>query len=338
MKPIIAITMGDPGGIGPEIILKSLPQVQTRRAITFVIGALKVFQKTAERIHLPCQLHEVRALDRSLLRENAVNLLDIGNEARAVAKKCGIDIENVDSGWETGKVSPRNGVLAYTAVKIAAYQGACGLIQGVVTAPVNKTSIRYVDKDFVGHTEYLAKVAEVDRFAMMFVSQKLRVTLVTIHRPLREVAASLKEDDILSKIMLTREFLAKRLKIQDPKIAVAALNPHGKEFGKEEERIIEPAVRRARQKGISAAGPLPGDQVFFDAYEGRFDSVVAMYHDQGLAPFKMIAFHDGVNVTLGLPYLRTSPDHGTGFDIAFQGKANPKSFVNAFRLIEESLT
>jgi 4-hydroxythreonine-4-phosphate dehydrogenase len=210
-------------------------------------------------------------------------------------------------------------------------------VDAIVTAPVNKAAIRLVDKKFIGHTEFLAGKAKTRRFAMMFVSPRLNVTLATIHVPLKKVSGLLTKKSILEKILLTEEMLKRGLAIKNPRIAVCALNPHGKEFGDEETKVIAPAVRAACRKGIHAAGPFSADLLFYAAYHGKYDALIAMYHDQALAPFKLVAFHDGVNVTLGLPYIRTSPDHGTAFDIAYQGKADPSSMIAALRLAQKAV-
>jgi 4-hydroxythreonine-4-phosphate dehydrogenase len=339
MKPIIAVTMGDPGGIGPEIILKSLREFSSRRAVFLVIGSKEVFQFAGEKSRFDFNLHAVPTLERLLLKEEQVNFLDITQEAEAVLNQSYPGKKRPkEEVFSIGEISEWNAALAFASLKVAAYQAACGLVQAVVTAPVNKTAIRLIEPKFQGHTEYLAKTAGVKEFAMMFVSDKLRVTLATIHLPLKKVSSALNTEDIVSKIKLTAGFLNRYLKIALPKIGVSALNPHGSEFGAEEDEFILPAVKKARAEGIHVEGPLPGDQVFFDAYEGRLDAVLAMYHDQGLAPFKMIAFREGVNVTLGLPYLRTSPDHGTAFDIAYQNKAFPTAFINSMRLAEQALS
>src|SRR3989338_775524 len=337
MKPIIAITMGDPGGIGPEIILKSLAEISLDKVIYMIIGSEEVFQYASERSKIPFRPHLIPTLEQSFLEEHQINFLDITREAEALYKQSFHEAHSKDEVFAVGEISKWNAVLAFSALKVGAYQGACGLIQGLVTAPLHKSAIRLVDPKFLGHTEYLAKIARVKEFAMMFVSERLRVTLVTIHLPLKKVSRTLTTEEIVTKVLLTDEFLKKRLKIGAPRIGVSALNPHGSEFGAEEEEIILPAVKQAQKKGFNVEGPLPGDQIFHDAYEGRLDAVVAMYHDQGLAPFKMIAFREGVNVTLGLPYLRTSPDHGTAFDIAYQNKAFPTAFTNSLRLVERTL-
>lgn len=330
--------MGDPGGIGPEIILKSLREVSLGKAIYMVIGSEEVFRYASEHSKIPFRPHLIPTLERSFLDEYQVNFLDITHEAEALYEKSFQETHPKGEVFSVGQISRWNGVLAFSALKVAAYQGVCDLIQGLVTAPLNKSAIRLVDPKFSGHTEYLAKISRVKEFAMMFVSDRLRVTLATIHLPLKKVSSALSIEDIASKISLTDEFLKCRLNMKRPKIGVAALNPHGNEFGTEDDEIILPAVRLAQKKGIEVQGPLSGDQVFHDAYEGRLDAVLAMYHDQGLAPFKMIAFREGVNVTLGLPYFRTSPDHGTAFDIAYQNKAFPTALSQSIRLTEKVLT
>ena len=338
MKPIIAITMGDPGGVGPEIILKSLREISLGKVIYMVIGSEEVFQYASECFHLDFRPHLIPTLERSFLDESQPNFLNITQEATALYKKSFGEPPSQDEAFSIGKVSRWNAALTYSALKVAAYQAACGLIDGVVTAPIHKGAIQLIEPKFSGHTEYLAKIARVKEFAMMFVSDRLRVTLVTIHLALKKVPRALKTEDIVTKIELTDDFLKRRLKIKMPRLGVSALNPHGSEFGTEEEEIILPAVQLAQKQGIHIEGPLPGDQIFHDAYEGRLDAVVAMYHDQGLAPFKMISFREGVNVTLGLPYLRTSPDHGTAFDIAYRNQAFSTAFLNSTRLVEKVFT
>lgn len=261
--------------------------------------------------------------------------MDVTEEARALYKRK--FRQTAPRTFSIGKISKWNAALAYTCLQRAASEAAAGHIQGLVTAPIQKEAIQLIDPKFTGHTEYLARQAGVKRFAMMFVSKRLRVTLVTIHLPLKKVSSALKTSDITDKIFLTDQFLKIRFNLRTPRIGVAALNPHGSEFGTEENEIIAPAIRWAKKRGIRASGPFSGDQIFYDAYQGRLDAVIAMYHDQGLAPFKMIAFEEGVNVTLGLPYLRTSPDHGTAFNIAYQNKANPSAFTNAFKLTQNLL-
>ena len=209
-----------------------------------------------------------------------------------------------------------------------------GDLAALVTAPISKQLLRDAGYRFDGHTELLAHIARTKRFAMMLVGGPLRVALVTIHVPLAKVPRLLTAKRIIEVIELTHE-VCQRFGIRRPKIGVAGLNPHAGEgglLGDEERRIIAPAVRRIARRLPGVSGPWPADTLFHKAYHGGFDAVVAMYHDQGLAPLKMIAFDTGVNLTLGLPFVRTSPDHGTAFDIAGKGIANPDSMIAAINL------
>ena len=212
----------------------------------------------------------------------------------------------------------------------------CHEADALVTAPVNKSCIRSAGfKEFEGHTEYLAQKTGSKDFAMMFVGKRLKITLCSRHIALRLVARAITEDVIYRTIMLTHECLKKSFGIKDPKIAVAGLNPHAGDsglFGDEEEKVIIPAIRKASTGIKNIYGPFPADVVFYETLKGKFDAVVAMYHDQALAPFKTLYFNDGVNMTMGLPFVRTSPDHGTAFDIAGKGIADPTSMKEAILL------
>ena len=340
-KPIVALTLGDPGGVGPEVLAKSLQSLEKYQGVfLLLIGASAVFEYLEEELQLKLPLNPIPTLHRDFLRDDSVNFLDITEEAGWLIKNRKKVLEAPASGapdalFEIGKVSVTNAALALAALKSGAYQGTTGLVDALVTAPVNKEAIRLLEPRFHGHTETLAQIAHTKEFAMMFVEEgaagrsPLRVTLVTIHVPLKKVSRLVTEASVLEKIRLTHDFLKNRLGIAKPRIGVAALNPHGKETGEEEEKVIGPALQRARQEKISAAGPVSGDLIFHEACRGVYDAVVAMYHDQALAPFKLLAFETGVNLTLGLPYVRTSPDHGTAYDIAYQGKASSKSMESA---------
>ena len=318
--PILAITMGDPGGIGPEIILKTFHQQKLNPRTSYVIfGSLAPFKKMLVRFRPRLPFEILPAWNPKLLKPGRLFFVNTTSE----------------SGFDPGRVSKRNAHLAFLALEAAAKAAVAGEVQAIVTAPIHKTAMRLMDRKFLGHTEYLAAAAKVKSFAMMFVSKRLKVTLVTIHVPIKKVSELITRDRVFEKIRLTHEFLKKYFPLKHPKMAVTALNPHGKETGTEDEAEIRPAVEKAQKSGIHAVGPLSADQLFYDAYEGRFDAVVSMYHDQALGPFKMIAFKEGVNVTLGLPFIRTSPDHGTAFDIAYKGKADPSSFLSALRLAEQ---
>jgi 4-hydroxythreonine-4-phosphate dehydrogenase len=207
-------------------------------------------------------------------------------------------------------------------------------VDGIVTAPISKESLKMAGYDWPGHTEMLADLTNAREFAMMFVSEKLKIILCTIHIPLKEVPWRINEKLVLRTIRLAKRG-TEMLGIEAPRIAVSGLNPHGGEsgiMGNEESRAIVPAVQKAHREGIDISGPFPPDVVFHKAYHDEFDIIVCMYHDQGLIPFKMLAFDTGVNVTVGLPLIRTSPDHGTAFDIAWENRANPSSMIEAIKL------
>ncbi len=316
---VLAVTMGDPGGVGPEIILKTFRARKLSSKLAYVIfGAPAPFEFLKKKYGLKARFREITDLKQ--------------------ARPGGLYFKNVFSGgFDAGKVSRLNARGAFASLEAAADEAAAGNAGAIVTAPLNKTSMRLLLPGFSGHTEFLAEKGKARRFAMMFVGPRLKVTLCTIHVPLKKVSSLIRKNLVLEKIELTDFFMKKQMGVRKPRIAVCALNPHGKETGTEDEKEIRPAVAAARKKGIAAEGPLSADQLFFDAYEGRYDAVVSMYHDQALAPFKMIAFRDGVNVTLGLPFIRTSPDHGTAFDIACTGQADPASFQASLRLAEELL-
>jgi len=337
-KPIIAITMGDPGGIGPEVIAKSIQDPEKFQGVfLLLIGTSVVFEFLEEELHLRIPLNPIPTLHRDFLRDDSVNFLDVTEEASWLVKNRGLEASSPDSLFEIGRICAQNSSMALAALKAGAYQGATGLIDALVTAPVSKKGMRLLEPKFQGHTEYLARIARTKEFAMMFVKEAedghkpLRVTLVTIHVPLKKVSRLVTQQAVLEKIRLTYDFLKARLGIAKPRIGISALNPHGHETGEEEQKEIEPAIRQAASEGMTVAGPISGDRIFYEAYHGSYDAVVAMYHDQALAPFKLVAFETGVNLTLGLPYVRTSPDHGTAFDIAYRGKASPRSMEAALR-------
>ncbi len=351
---VIALTMGDPGGIGPEILVKALQKEKPSRRLAYLlIGSRQTFKTLCQKTGLWLPFKTVSLVPH--LASSGANspspypLPLSGGEDKGEGVFSGLlrggnvyflDIsQGLPKGgtFKIGKLCRENGRLALLAIEKAASLAKQGIVDAIVTAPVNKAAIRLVDGKFIGHTEFLAGKAKTRRFAMMFVSPRLNVTLATIHVPLKKVGGLLTKRSILEKILLTDEMLKRRLAIRNPKIAVCALNPHGGEFGDEEAKVIEPAVRAACHKGINASGPLSADLLFHAAYHGQYDAVIGMYHDQALAPFKLVAFHDGVNVTLGLPYVRTSPDHGTAFDIAYQGKADPSSMLAALRLAKKAV-
>jgi 4-hydroxythreonine-4-phosphate dehydrogenase len=321
LLPTLAVTMGDPAGIGPEVALAAL------------------YRK-------PCRCRPILVGDADVFR--------------AAAKTLGLDIGFVGVGERVGRRQlplyptttlaakyrtpglPRSraarsacGESAYAAILGAVELVRAGTAAGIVTAPISKEHVTLAGHDIPGHTELLAELAGGVPVRMMMAGPKLRVVLVTTHLALADVPHRLTVDGIVETIVITARALRERFGCPGPRIAVAGLNPHageGGKFGDEEIRIIGPAVRRARRRGIDATGPLAADSIFADAAAGGWDAVVCMYHDQGLGPFKLLHFADGVNVTLGLPFIRTSPDHGTAFDIAGTGKAMFTSMAAALDL------
>jgi 4-hydroxythreonine-4-phosphate dehydrogenase len=233
-----------------------------------------------------------------------------------------------------GILSAEAGRAAYDAIHRAVTDARSGRIDAIATAPINKEALKLAGLPWPGHTEMLAELTGAPLVAMMFWSERLRVVLATIHQPLASVPASLTIPSLTSIIELTHRDLP-RFGIERPRLALAGLNPHAGEhglFGMEERDVLEPAVAQCAQAGINITGPYPGDTIFLRAYRGEYDAVIACYHDQGLIPIKMVAFGEAVNVTLGLPIVRTSVDHGTAFDIAGKGIADPESMVQAVLL------
>jgi len=325
-NPVVALTIGDPGGIGPEILVKALQKEKLSKRLAYLlIGSRQVFKTLCQKTGLWLPFKTVQDVSPGSLRGGNIYLLDVSGSLPG------------GGAFKIGKLCRENGQLAFAAIEQAASLARSGIVDAIVTAPLNKAAVRLLYKKFIGHTEFLAQKSGTRRFAMMFVSPRLCVTLATIHVPLKKVSGLLTEKSILEKILLTDEMLKTGLAMKKPRIGVCALNPHGKEFGDEETKVITPAVRAACRKGVNASGPFSADLLFHAAYHGKYDALIGMYHDQALCPFKLVAFHDGVNVTLGLPYCRTSPDHGTAFDIAYQGKADPSSMLAALRLAEKTV-
>ncbi len=315
----LAITMGDPGGVGPEIIVRAL-----------------LSQKVRECCH-PVVIGDRQVMEAALrLVDGNVGLRTIGTPEESSPSGNTIELIEADSlkAFKKGKSTAEGGRVCAVYIRTAVELAMAGKIDGIVTAPISKEALKLAGLKWPGHTEMLAELTESDDFGMMLTGGPLRVILVTIHASLKSVPAMITRDRVLKTIRLARK-ACDMLGIETPRIAVAGLNPHAGEagiFGDEEIREIMPAVEEAKREGITTSGPFPPDAVFHKAYRGAFDIVVCMYHDQGLIPLKMIAFETGVNVTVGLPFVRTSPDHGTAYDIAWKGKADPSSMIEAVRL------
>ncbi len=318
---VLALTLGDVNGIGPEVTLKAMYRRWPADTRLVAVGARQVAAAQARRFDLPCP-PAWQPGQPWPGRHHAV-LWDPAPDPRLA--------------WQPGCVTARAARNAISWIQAAVAGCQSGIFTGLVTAPICKAGLKKAGLSMPGHTEYLAELTGTRRFAMLLMGAGLRVVLATRHLPLRQVADALTTASILDQIQLCADALP-WLGLRGQTIGVCGLNPHagdGGALGDEERRVIAPAIRRARQRGIKVEGPVPADVMFYLARQGRFGAVVAMYHDQGLAPLKMLAFENGINVTLGLPIIRTSPDHGTAFDIAGQGQARPDSMLAAIELAGE---
>lgn len=349
MKPKIGITMGDPGGIGPEVALKSLldPGISSQFD-ALLIGVPQVFETVRHDLDLPLFLSlvpdvasgfpaEGRCLEEGRGQHPGSGLTRLyrptGFYGRPRRKSISVVACGQLSALKYGEASAEGGESSFQAIELAARMALDGKIDAVVTAPISKYSLHLARHPYPGHTELLSSLTKTEKYVMMLLSGDYRVALVTTHVALREVADSLSSERIFETIELTHHSLRRHFKLMNPRIGVCSLNPHGGEtglFGDEEDKKIQPAISRAQKEGMRVDGPLPSDTLFTRWKE--FDSIVAMYHDQGLIPLKLLGFGRGVNFTLGLPFIRTSPDHGTAFDIAGKGIADPGSMVEAVNL------
>ncbi len=318
--PIIAITMGDPAGVGPEVTARALahPEIwQVCRPL--VIGDADILNRAAALVGAPA-LRSVQGPGEASFDPASPDVLDMGQ---------------IDAGaLQVGAVSPDCGRAAVAYIERAVALTRAGQADAIATGPINKAALKLAGIDFIGHTELLAALLGEERVTTMLATTGLRVVHVTRHVPLSRVASLMTVDNVLETVHLTDAGL-KQMGIPAPRIAVAALNPHGGDeglMGREEIEAIGPAVEQAQAEGIVASGPIPADSVFFRAIRGEFDVVVAMFHDQGHIPIKTHGFERSVTVTLGLPVVRTSVDHGTAFDIAWQGIASEESMVEALLL------
>jgi len=299
----MAITMGDAAGVGPEIVLRSFAEGRLGEDVV-VYGDAAILRRGAEHLGLDARLDRLRIVDLGLL---------------------------TPADFQPGRLSAAAGAAARAYVERATRDALAGVVAGVVTMPINKEATQLSDPGFVGHTELIAALCGAQRVTMMLVSGELAVTHVSTHCSLREAIERVQPQRVFDVIELTDQTLRRFL--DRPRIAVCGLNPHAGEhglFGTEDSEFIAPAIERAVAAGIDATGPHPADTVFFQAvHRHRYDAIVCMYHDQGHAPMKLLAFDTGVNVSIGLPIIRTSVDHGTAFDIAWQGVAFIDSLQHA---------
>ncbi|HEU5080751.1 MAG TPA: 4-hydroxythreonine-4-phosphate dehydrogenase PdxA [Opitutaceae bacterium] len=319
--PIIALTLGDPAGTGPELILKALASSDVRSsARLIVVGDAATLDRAQSFTGTKISLNPVSALKEARFATESIDVLDLKN----------VDAARVS----LGRVHPLAGQAAYESIREATKLALAGDVAGIVTSAINKAALNAAGHHFDGHTGLLAHLCGAPGATMMLVADKLRVSHVSTHVSLREAIERVRPERIVKVLQLTHAAV-RRLGIDRPRLAVAGLNPHAGEgglFGDDEEKFIAPAIQQARELGLDAHGPFAGDTIFFRTSQGEFDAAVAMYHDQGHVAAKMLGIWRGVNVTLGLPIIRTSVEHGTDFANAGTGRGDPRSLVEAIKL------
>lgn len=321
-SPRIAITFGDAAGIGPEVTLKALAALRRNKASQrIVIGKASFFNSLSKKFKIRLFFEDVTEIGQAPMKKTAIPCF----YPYTLPSK--ISYGASQNSWSSHAVG---------SIRVAVALAMAGKVEAVVTAPINKAGLKKAGFNMLGHTEYLAKLSKTKYFEMMLVGASLRVVLVTRHRPLKEVSRGITKKRVEEALTLTDRELKVSFGIRKPRIVVCGLNPHAGEeghLGDEEIKKIAPAVRAYRKKTDSTIiGPLSPDALFHDAYQGLYDAEICMYHDQGLIPLKMVSRGSGVNVTLGLPFVRTSPDHGTGYDIAGKGSADAGSMKEAIKL------
>ncbi len=321
MPKMIAVTMGDPAGIGPEIIIKSLAEGALSGAPVVVVGCAQTLR---------------RILALNITPRAELRIIDHPAEASFSPATINVIDEPLSDpqGLRPGEVQAQAGDLAFRCIRRATALALEGAVAAIATAPLNKEALHLAGHAYPGHTELLAHLTQTTDYAMVLYTEKLKVIHITTHISLRQFLDTLNQPRIETVIGVADRFL-RRVGYPRPRIAVAGVNPHAGEnglFGDEEIRIVAPAVAAMRAKGVEVTGPCPPDTVFMQCHEGMYDMVVAMYHDQGHIPLKLLGFYDGVNITAGLPFIRTSADHGTAFDIAWTGKAKSESMATSIEL------
>lgn len=310
-----AITIGDPAGIGPEVAIKGLMSNETYRKNTVIIGSESILSYYSDQLESPYALNVIDAPEDFVSGQiNVINAVELSL-----------------GDFNIGEVSSKAGDAAYRYLEKAIGLAMEDRLGAIITGPLNKEALHKGGHFYDGHTEIFAELTGTKKYTMMLWSDLMAVVHVSTHVALREACDRVKKARVYDCIQLAQDAML-RMGIEEPKIAVAGLNPHSGEsglFGNEDRDEITPAIEQAKEEGLNVAGPVPPDTVFLQASKGRYDAVVAMYHDQGHIPMKLLAFDSGVNVTLGLPIIRTSVDHGTAFDIAGQGIANEESILAA---------
>lgn len=321
-KPILGLTMGDPAGIGPEVIAKALALSEVRRVCRpIVIGSLPVMEQTVTSLRLPLKVIPLHGHTQSLGRSDEVPVVDL--------------LEHPLGKFRLGVAAQKTGAAAVACIQHAVRLAETHCIDAIVTAPINKEAIHLAGYRYAGHTELLADLTRSKEAGMMILGGPLKIMFATTHVAIKDLSNALTIERVELAIRLAQRGLRDFFSLSRPRIGVAALNPHAGEgglFGDEEQRILVPAIRQARLHRIQVSGPHPADTLFGKAVRGEYDGIVAMYHDQGLIPLKLVAFGTCVNLTIGLPIIRTSVDHGTAYDIAGKGIADPGSLIEAIKL------
>jgi len=337
-KPLIAVTPGEPGGIGPEIAAQLFARYRPARSLAVIVGAFPVMEPWFARYRARVEVIAPRVRRSAAIdvARAAAGILTSFREGKGHPRILLLDTGRRER-YAVGRDSGGGGKHAGFALEVACALAAGGVFEGIVTGPLSKHALHLGGYPFSGHTEFLSRYFHAPDCQMMMVHRKLRVVPLTRHVPIRSVARALDTRRIVDGLRVVHDALVQDFGILRPRLAVAALNPHAGEggvLGSEEARVIVPALRRVRALGIRVTGPAPGDALFQHVETGMFDAFITMYHDQGLIPFKMLSKRRGVNVTVGLPVVRSSVDHGVAYDIAGRGEASPESIEAAYRLAE----
>lgn len=319
MPDRIAISIGDINGIGPEIVLKTLADTDISSVTPVILSHQKVIEFYADRYELSMDIHSIGSDEH--IKDGQINVLETYSEDEMIINP--------------GVLTKDNGKCAMLSVEKGIELCLANKTEALVTAPISKEGVNLAGYNIPGHTEFLADRTDCSEFMMMLVHENLRVGLASIHVPISEVPSLISEAEVFGKLKLMHETLVNDFDIPEPEIAVLGLNPHagdGGYIGREEIDILAPVIEKARAEWMQVSDPQPADAFFGNRIYQQYDGILAMYHDQGLIPFKTLSFGSGVNFTAGLPIIRTSPDHGTAFDIAGQNKADPSSFKQALQL------
>jgi 4-hydroxythreonine-4-phosphate dehydrogenase len=328
-RPLVGITMGDPCGVGPEIIVTALADPRVRgRCVAVVIGDQTALERAIRVCGSGLSITTIASVEEARRA---------GSEAIPLLPLSRLTEEDIRYGHPTLAA----GAAVYDYISAATRLCLDDRLAAMVTAPISKEAMNRAGHHYPGHTELLAELCGTDRYVMMLAGDLLRVSLVTIHEALRDVPSLISRERVLTTIRVTNEGMQRLTGKERPRLAVLSLNPHcgeGGMFGDEEATVIAPAIQAARDEGIDAQGPLSADTLFHFARQGKYDGVVAMYHDQGLIPLKLVHFDDGVNITLGLPIIRTSVDHGTAYDLAGTGRASSRSMLAAIAMAVDMAT